>query len=119
MEPETAQVPVDSDTEERIAEILSNMTPEEKAVYDRMKRSPYRSYLDGDICAPEEIVYFKLIASDERVAAIRAEIADLIEETGLRTAVRPQPSSPGASGLYVYSGEATVPKAEERLMAYA
>jgi len=31
MEPETAQVPVDSDTEERIAEILSNMAPEEKA----------------------------------------------------------------------------------------
>ena len=31
MEPETAQVPVDSDTEERIADILSNMTPEEKA----------------------------------------------------------------------------------------
>lgn len=93
------------------------MTPEEKAVYDRMKRSPYRSYLDGDICAPEEIVYFKLIAADERIAKIRTAIADLIESCGLRTAVRPQPSSPGVSGLYIYSGEATVAKAEARLMA--
>ncbi len=92
------------------------MTPQERAVYDRMKRSPYRSYLDGDICDPREIVYFKLIASDSAAEALSRELSAFAEENGLRAVLRPQPGFPGASGLYFYSAEADVQKAEARLM---
>ena len=41
--------------------------PEEQLVYDRMRRSPYRSFLEGEIYKPEEIVYLKIIADEHRI----------------------------------------------------
>ena len=41
------------------------MTEEERTVYERMRRSPYREYLEGEIYDPKEIVYFKLIAEED------------------------------------------------------
>ena len=91
--------------------------PEEKTIYERMKSSPYRSYLDGEIYEPEEIVYFKIIDSTENIGALEAKLRDYLEGRKLRAVSRPQ-SAPGISGLYFYADTASLAQAEERVMAY-
>lgn len=93
------------------------ITEQEKIIYDRMRRSPYRSYLEGEIYNTAEIVYFKIIAETERIGHITQELADAIPRQRLRAVTRPQPNAPGISGLYIYSHTATMKQAEARLMA--
>ena len=89
---------------------------EELAVYERMKSSPYRSYLDGEIYEPEEIVYFKVIAGEREIAELEERLRDYLDGRSLRAVSRPQ-SAPGISGLYLYADTASLPQAEARLMA--
>ncbi|MBQ6464928.1 MAG: FUSC family protein [Oscillospiraceae bacterium] len=89
--------------------------PPEKAVYERMRRSPYRSYLDGERCEPDEIVYIKVLADEERITELAAKLRPHLAVHGLRAAVRPQ-SVNGVYGLYVYSEKADMKHAEEKLM---
>ena len=90
--------------------------PQEKAVYERMRRSPYRSYLDGEICEPEEIVYIKVLGDETQIAGLAEKLCPHLPAHGLRAAVRPQ-SVKGVSGLYVYSEKAGMRHAEDTLMA--
>ena len=90
--------------------------PQEKAVYERMKRSPYRDYLDGEVCDAEEIVYIKILADEARIAELAEKLCPHLAAHGLRAAIRPQ-SVAGVSGLYVYSDKAGMKRAEETLMA--
>lgn len=92
------------------------ISPQEKEVYDRMRRSPYRSYLDGEIVDLDEIVYFKIIAEDSRIAEIEYSLRKTLPRSKLRAVIRPQAGSPGVSGLYIYSHTATMEQAEKRLM---
>ena len=87
----------------------------EKLILDRLKGSPYRSYLEGEIYDDAEIVYFKIIARDGAAADLEACLKDFIVGRNLRTVIRPQ-SVPGISGLYIYASTATIPLAEQRLM---
>ena len=89
--------------------------PPEKLILDRLKGSPYRSYLEGEIYDDAEIVYCKIIARDSAAADLEACLKDFIVGRNLRTVVRPQ-SVPGISGLYIYASTATLPLAEQRLM---
>ncbi len=89
--------------------------PQEQAVYLRMKRSPYRSYLDGEIYEPEEIVYIKIIDERERITALEAQLQPYLADRKLRAVSRPQ-QVPGVSGLYFYADTASMPHAEARLM---
>ena len=89
---------------------------EEMTIYERMKSSPYRSYLDGEIYEPEEIVYFKIIGSTGNIDSLREKLGDYLEGRKLRAVSRPQ-SAPGISGLYLYADTASIPQAEARLMA--
>lgn len=91
-------------------------TDEERSVLDRMRRSPYRSYLEGEIYEPEEIVYIKVIASDEKLADIMYSLRTAIPKGRLRGVSRPQAGSPGVSALYIYAHTATMEQAEKRLM---
>ena len=88
----------------------------EKPVFDRMRRSPYRSYLEGEIYNPNEIVYFKILALDTEIAQIEYSLHKAMQKGKLRTVVRPQAGSPGVSGLYIYAHTATMEQAEKRLM---
>ncbi len=88
----------------------------ENLVYERMKRSPYRHYLEGDSFVPEEIVYIKVIAATVEISAILAAVGDALPHWGLRAAVRAQAGLPGSSSLYFYSAEAAMEKAEEKLL---
>ena len=90
--------------------------PPEKAVYERMRRSPYRSYLDGEICEPEELVYIKILADRARIEELAEKLCPHLAAHGLRAAIRPQ-SVEGVYGLYVYSEKAGMKRAEDTLMA--
>jgi len=91
------------------------MTGEERSVYEYLRRSPYRSYLEGEVYDPAEIVYFKLIAPDHRLAELEHSLSSAMPRARLRTARRPQSVPGGVSGLYIYSHAATMEQARKRL----
>ncbi|MBR2702714.1 MAG: FUSC family protein [Oscillospiraceae bacterium] len=88
----------------------------EKTVYERMKRSPYRDYLDGEIFEPEEVVYIKVIDTDVSIRETEYHLRGSIPKGRLRSVIRPQAGAPGISGLYIYAHTATMEQAEKRLM---
>lgn len=88
----------------------------EQSVLYQLQRTPYRSYLDEENYAPEEIVYFKLIGADEEMERLRGELKQILRAGKLRAAVQPQAGVKGVSGLYIYSEHATVRRAENYLM---
>ena len=92
------------------------MSKGENLVYERMKRSPYRHYLAGDSFDPEEIVYIKVIAATVEIDSILVSLHDALPHWRLRTAVRAQVGLPGSGSLYFYSADATMERAEEKLL---
>ena len=89
---------------------------QEKILYERLRRSPYRSYLEGEIYEEAEVVYFKIIDEESRVAALEERLRPALAAHGLRAALRAQTIGTGLTGLYVYSEKATMARAEEKLM---
>ena len=93
------------------------MREEETVIYKRMKRSPYRDYLDEGDCAPEEIVYLKLIGTDRQAARWLEQMESYLRSRHLRGVLRPEAGTVGISALYIYSGQAGIKQAESRVMA--
>ena len=89
---------------------------QEKAVYERLRRSPYRSYLDGEIFEAEEIVYLKVLADEARARELEEKLRPYLAAHGLRAVVRAQ-SVEGIYGLYLYAEEADMRHAQAQLMA--
>ncbi|MBQ6927859.1 MAG: FUSC family protein [Oscillospiraceae bacterium] len=89
---------------------------EEKIVYERMKGSPYRSYLEGEIYEPSEIVYLKVIASRARIAEIERSLRTVLPKGRLRRVIRPQQGGDDLAALYIYAHGATMEQAQKRLM---
>ena len=89
---------------------------EERLILDRMRRSPYRSYLEGEILDTAEIVYFKVIDAADKIELLEKRMRYALAGRKLRMVSRPQ-EAPGVSGLYFYSEDATMQGAEETLMA--
>ncbi len=88
---------------------------QEQAIYERLKSSPYRSYLEGEIYKADEIVYIKIVDETDKIQLLEKKLESYMEGRKLRMVCRPQ-SLPGVSGLYFYSDAATMPQAEQRLM---
>ena len=88
----------------------------EITVYERMRRSPYREYLEGEIFEPEEVVYLKVIDYDENIRETEYRLRGSIPKGRLRSVIRQQAGAPGISGLYIYAHTATMEQAEKRLM---
>lgn len=95
-----------------------DISENEKKVYDVMKRSPYRHYLEGEVYDPEEVVYYKVIDTQERLAALLIELgkSDDNDVKSLRPVIRPQRNVPDMYGLYLYSEQACVENARKKLM---
>ena len=93
------------------------LSEQESVLYERMRRSPYRNYLDEDNYAPEEVVYCKLISDPERIEAIRRRLQTFLRSRRLRAVVLDEAGAEGLCSLYIYSADATMQKAEETLMA--
>ena len=89
---------------------------EEKLVYERMRRSPYRSYLEGEICDPQELVYLKVIAHYGRIEEIERSLHSVLPKGRLRRVIRPQQGGEDLAALYIYAHGATAEQAQKRLM---
>ena len=79
----------------------------EKKVLERMKRSPYRDYLDGEGYEPDEIVYFKVLG----------HLRHSLPKSRLRSVIRRQAGAEEVYGLYIYAHTASMDQAKKRLMA--
>lgn len=93
-----------------------DIRPEEQVIYDRMRGSPYRSYLEGEIYEPSEIVYFKIIAKDEELPLMEERLRHMCPKGQLRFVIRPQAGAPGISAMYFYARTAEMAQAQQRLM---
>lgn len=92
------------------------MREEERVIYRRMKRSPYRDYLEDSVVDPEEIVYLKLIGTDEQTAAWLSRLQSTVHGHNLRTVIRKEAGVENISGLYLYSDKMSLKQAENRMM---
>ena len=92
------------------------MSREEQIVLHRMKRSPYRQYLDDDAFEPGDIVYLKIVAREDKAERVWRSIKDSLPGNGLRAALRPQAGLERGSGLYFYAEQANMQQAEKKLM---
>ena len=91
------------------------ISPEEHLIYERMRSSPYRSYLEGEVYEAAEIVCFKIIASDERIDELSYALHRDLPAQRYRLVIRPQ-DEPGISGLYIYNKSACLAHAKEKLL---
>ena len=92
------------------------VTEHERTVYERMRRSPYRSYLDGGDIRPEEIVYFKVIDGDAAVERLALDLRTELPASKYRTVIRKQAGPAGVSALYIYAANASPLQAERVLL---
>jgi len=93
-----------------------NLRAQEQVIFEHMKRSPYRSYLEGESYQAEEIVYLKVIDEDDKILLLEKKLRRELKGRKLRVVKRRERSAPGVSSLYFYSDTATLPLAEKRLM---
>ena len=89
---------------------------EEQIVYERMRRSPYRSYLEGEIFDPEEIVYLKVIGQKAEMSQLADRLRPVLPEAQLRQVVRNQAGGPTLGSLYIYSAKANMEQTGKRVM---
>ena len=93
-----------------------DVSPQENVVFQTMKRSPYRNYLEGEAYEADEIIYVKVIAPEEALQTVIYQVYPKLEEHGLRVAVREQAGDMDVKGMYFYAADANVPHAEEILI---
>ena len=93
-----------------------DMREEERVIYNRMKRSPYRDYLDEGDFPPEEIVYLKVIGTDQETARWLATLQSFLHSRHLRGVIRREAGTSGISALYIYSARVSVKQAENKVM---
>ena len=96
---------------------LGKIRQPEIDVLERMRRSPYRDYLEGEVYVPEEVVYIKVIDEAGKLNEIEYHLRHSLPRARLRAVIRPQAGAAGVEGLYIYAHTATMEQAESRLMA--
>ena len=92
------------------------MTGAESAVYQRVKRSPYRYYLDDDHFPVADVVYLKIVGDRKELEQIESQLRPSFDRMKLRSVIREQAGLIDGYSLYLYSAQATIKHAEEKLM---
>ena len=92
------------------------MREEELVIFKRMKRSPYRDYLEDRQADPEEIVYLKLIGTSREAERWQQQLQSFLRSRHLRGVVRAEAGTRGISSLYIYSDKVSVKLAQSRVM---
>lgn len=75
--------------------------------YASLRKSPYRNYINQPLREGQEVVYFMVLDTTERVKALYRRIRDTGVFAGLRVVVKKAEEYPGHLYLRVYSREAT------------
>ncbi|MDO4478354.1 MAG: FUSC family protein [Lachnospiraceae bacterium] len=89
----------------------------EQALYEIMKRSPYRHYAEGLYYEEDQVVFFKFSDTEERIRRLEAKLGPHMERYHLRLVVRPQAGFPGVFSLYIYDESATIDNMKKALLA--
>lgn len=92
------------------------MRDEESDVFERMRRSPYRRYLEDDAYDQSEIIYLKVIAKEDEIGKIEESLKDLLTRGTVRHVIRHQAGGEKLSSLYIYHHDAVQEKTKERVM---
>ena len=93
-----------------------DMREEERVIFNRMKRSPYRDYLDEGDFPAEEIVYLKIIGTDKEIARWLEQLQSFLHSRHLRGVIRQEAGTKSISALYIYSAKASIKQAESKVM---
>lgn len=94
------------------------MREEERIVYERMRRSPYRRYLEEEIYDPKQIVTIKVIYDESRTDEICSLIDPALQQSQMRSVIRVQEGRDHLRALYLYNSLATMERAREWIMDY-
>ena len=92
------------------------LTEAENIVYQHVKKSPYRYYLDDDHFTMADVVYLKLVGKRKDLEKIRNQLQPTFEKMKLRAVIREQAGLENGSSLYFYSAYATMEQAQKQLM---
>lgn len=86
--------------------------------YCRMKRSPYRNYLDGNYHEEDKIAFIRVIDTPDRIAEIEYLIKSVIPPGMFRVEKREEAQFPDYRGLYFYDPMANVKEMQSRVKQY-
>lgn len=92
------------------------MTDMERTLYNHLKRSPYRYYLDDDHFSVSDVVYLKVVTDGDDADRIQRELEPMMEKMKLRSVVRPQAGLEDGCSLYFYAATANIQHAQAHLM---
>ena len=88
----------------------------ERIIYEQLKKSPYRHYLDDDHFSASEIVYIKIVAADDMNNHIYQNLKPYLRKMRIRGVIRPQAGLEGGNSLYFYAANADQEHAQQHLM---
>ena len=93
-----------------------NMTEAEDIVYQNVKRSPYRYYLDNDHFPMADVVYLKIVGEEKELEQIKNQLQPAFDRMKLRAVIREQAGLENGYSLYFYAASANMEHAEKQLM---
>ena len=90
----------------------------EREEYRRMKRSPYRNYLEGNYNKEDNIAFIRVIDTPERISEIDYLIRSVLPPGMFRIELREEAQFPQYRGIYFYDPKATVKEMQSRVQSY-
>ena len=92
------------------------MTEAENVVYQHLKKSPYRYYLEDDHFPMSDTVYLKLVGTRKELQQVQSQLEPAFDKMKLRAVIRNQSGLENGCSLYFYSVHATMENAQKQLM---
>lgn len=89
----------------------------EKEEYDKMKRSPYRNYMDGTYSDEDRIAFLRVIDTPEKIDTLYYKVMEALPKGMFRVELREEPLFPNYRGLYFYDSRATVETMKQHVKA--
>ena len=88
----------------------------EREEYRKMKRSPYRNYMEGSYSDADRIAFMRVIDTPERINELKYLIQSVLPPGMFRMEQRQEAQFPDYSGLYFYDPRASVHGMKERVL---
>ncbi len=88
----------------------------EREEYRKMKRSPYRNYMEGSYTDADRIAFMRVIDTPERIQELAYLIQSVLPPGMFRMEHRQEAQFPNYSGLYFYDPRANVHKMKEHVL---